>query len=161
MNDSQDITFGRYLLRLFAWDGLLPPAIWLVPTMLRGLMPKNDAVVMLMTVLIPIAAVFVRYSVGMRYIRENHCGRIMRGLQRGILCCGILIMILIDTLSIAMQDIVPFAEQIVFSLVAFVFYLPLMAFALYPGFCRDTETRSEYEAKDSIHINAFGGEEYL
>ena len=161
MNDSEDITVGRWLLRLFAWDGLLPPAIWLVPLLFRNLMPKNDAAVVFMTVMIPIAAVFIRYFVGMRYIRENNCGPVMRRFQIGVLFCAIALMILVDTLSIAMQDIVPFAEQIVLALVAFVFYLPLMAFALYPGFRRQMNFGNEYGLKSATRLNAFGGEEYV
>lgn len=161
MNDSQDITVGRWMLRLFAWDGLLPPAIWLVPMLFRNLMPRNDMALVFAIVLIPIAALFVRYSVGMKYIRQNRCGAIMQWFQIRVLWFAILIMVLVDILAIAMQDIVPFEEQVAFALAAYVIYLPLMAFALYPGFRNRSDTLSEYGLRQTTRLNAFGGEEYI
>lgn len=161
MHDSRDTSIGQWLFRLFAWDGLLPPTIWLVPMLLRNLMPKNDVAFAFVIVLLPIAALFVRYYAGMKYIRENNCGRIMRWFQIRVLWVAILIMVLIDVISITMQDIVPFEEQIVFALLAYAFYLPLMAFALYPGFGNRSEAGSEYGLRQTTRLNVFGGEEYV
>jgi hypothetical protein len=161
LNDSHDTSIGQWLFRLFAWDGLLPPAIWLLPLLLRNLMPKNDVAIAFVIVLVPIAALFVRYSVGMKHIRENHCGPIIRGFQTRVFWIAILMMVLVDVLAIAMQDIVPFEDQMVFALIAYVIYLPLMAFALYPGFSKQFDTGNEYGMRQTTRLNEFGGEEYV
>ena len=70
-------------------------------------------------------------------------------------------MILIDTLSIAMQDIAPFAEQAAFAFVVFVFYLPLMAITLYPGFSNRQILENVSTQGETTRLNAFGGEEYI
>jgi hypothetical protein len=124
-------------------------------------MPGNDFAFVLAAFLVPIAVLFVRHFVGMKYIRQNACGPIMRGFQTRVLLFAILIMALVDIVSIAMQGIVPFARLLEFALTAYLFYLPLMAFALYPGFRRQSDTGSEYGLQQTTRLNAFGGEEYV
>lgn len=85
----------------------------------------------------------------------------MRALQALVFWIAILIMVFIDICAVSLQDIAPFEEQVVFALVSYVIYLPLMAIALYPGFRKHSDTENEFGLKESARLNAYVGEEYV
>lgn len=165
MNDSENASLGQWLFRLFAWDGLLPLSIWMTPVVLQLLFPNNNHVIEITAIALPIAAFWVRYVVGRRYIRANGCGPIMRRFQTVIFCAAIFLLVLIDSLMILFQEFAkgPFLdlEALVIMSVPYSIYLCAMAFALYPGFRSRSDMGSESELRAATRMNAFGGEEYV
>jgi len=133
-------SIGSWLFRLMAWDGLLPAAVWAVPWVIEWLIPHRRGAIEVTAVVLPIVAFFIRYQVGRRYIASNRCGALMRGLQVGVFCVGILLLVLIDAV-IVLSHVMPkgaafatAADCIVWA-VLYSIYLTSMAIAMYPGPC--------------------------
>lgn len=131
---------SSWLIRLIAWDGLLPALVWLSPHAIRAIIPNHDKAIEAAAILIPIAALFLRFYMGSQYIYSNHCSRSFRRLQVVLFCLGIFLLLLIDVLLI-LSTILPkmppghpvhFKEMVLFTGV-FAVYLLLMIIAMYPG----------------------------
>ena len=128
---------ARWLLRLAAWDGMLPAVVWSLPLVAMQLLPGRRGPVELLGVVLPITAFLIRFFVGVRAIRSNHCGRIFRGLQGISLWAGLFLLLIIDTLQILRLVMPPGAfkdrESLISLLVFYSIYIVCMAFAMYPG----------------------------
>ena len=128
---------ARWLLRLAAWDGMLPAVVWSLPLVAMKLLPGRRGPVELLGVVLPITAFLIRFFVGVRAIRSNHCGRIFRGLQGISLWAGLFLLLIIDTLQILRLVMPPGAfkdrESLIGLLVFYSIYIVCMAFAMYPG----------------------------
>ena len=125
-----------WLMRLLKWDGIMPTIIWSVPFLIRAVLPKFREPIELVAVVLPIVAFFIRYSVGMRYIRSNHCGKTTRNFQIIILRAGLMILALLDAVLVlthVMPQGVIVASDIMILVILYVIYLLAMVFALYPG----------------------------
>ena len=131
---------SQWIIRLIAWDGLLPALVWLSPYAIRAIIPNHDKAIEAAAILIPIAALFLRFYMGSKYIFSNHCSRSFRKLQVVLFCLGIFLLLLIDSLMI-LSTILPkmpqghpvhFREMILIA-GAFSVYLLLMFIAMYPG----------------------------
>ena len=128
---------ARWLLRLAAWDGMLPAVVWSLPLVAMQLLPGRRGPVELLGVVLPITAFLIRFFVGVRAIRSNHCGRIFRGLQGISLWAGLFLLLIIDTLQILRLVMPPGAvknrESLIGLLIFYSIYIVCMAFAMYPG----------------------------
>ena len=131
-----------WLIRLITWDGLFPLAIWSAPFLVAWVLPNKRGAIETIAVLLPIVAFFVRYGVGRRYIASNHCHAIVRGIQVGALCLGLMVLALIDCV-LMLTHVMPRGAaatttgDLICWAVLFSVYLAMMAFALYPGRCSD------------------------
>jgi hypothetical protein len=88
-------------------------------------------------VVLPITAFLIRFFVGVRAIRTNHCSRLIRAVQGVALWTGLFLLLIVDTLQILRLVMPPGAFKDRESLIGFVvfysIYIVCMAFAMYPG----------------------------
>ena len=56
--------------RLWAWDGVLPAVIALMPLLVKRFAPRNDPAELGVVILVPIAAALIRSVVGYRQFRD-------------------------------------------------------------------------------------------
>src|SRR5262245_32440927 len=92
------VSYRSGLLKVIAWDGMLPLIIILVPRAIELLVPRNRGAIEFAGVMLPIALFFVRFVVGKRHIVTNRCGAAFRCVQLCALCFGILVLLLIDSM---------------------------------------------------------------
>lgn len=134
---SQVLAIARWLLRVAAWDGMLPAVVWSLPLVAVQLFPAQRWPVEVLGVALPITAFLIRFFVGVRAIRSNHFGRIVRGLQGLALWTGLFLLLIVDTLQILRLIMPPGAfrdrNAIVSMAVLYGIYVTCMAFAMYPG----------------------------
>jgi hypothetical protein len=130
-------TLGSWMLRIVAWDGMLPAAIWFAPLLIQAVAPNRRGAVELAAVFLPIFAFFIRFRAGNRYISTNNCGPALRGLQFCVFFLAIFVLVLVDAV-IMLTHVMPRAAITVDDLKVFAAlygaYLATMAFAMYPGF---------------------------
>jgi hypothetical protein len=139
MESIQPDTRG-WLLRVLAWDGLLPFAVLLTPTIIEFLLPNNRPVIELVSILLPITAFCIRYNVGKRHINSNNCSTAVRRFQFSLFVTGIIALVLIEGLVIIAWHLVARpgvvfdddAVRIVFGVLVAV-YCTSMIVAMYPG----------------------------
>ncbi len=132
------VDYYGWIFNVIAWDGLLPVAVWLVPTVITLLFPRLRGAVEMTAVALPIAAFFVRYFVARRRIHSNHCTRVVRWAQLAVLCVAIFALVLIDAFII-LTRIAPAGVMLggggdlITAVVLIALYLTCMAFVMYPG----------------------------
>jgi hypothetical protein len=134
---SGQINFVSWLIRLFAWDGLLPAGMVLAPFGVELLFPHNRGAMEITAVTLPVAAFFLRVRAGARRIGSNRCSVVMRRFQYCAFCFAILPLVLFDCFVIlchlmpegAFAD----ASDLVVCAIFYVTYVLSMAFAMYPG----------------------------
>lgn len=151
---SQACAVARWLLRLAAWDGMLPAVVWSLPLVALQLLPGRRGPVEILGVVLPITAFLIRFFVGVRVIRSNRCGRILRGFQGVSLWAGLFLLLIIDTLQILRLVMPPGAfkdrESLIGLLVFYSVYILCMAFAMYPGRSpRASVSNDSYQHADS------------
>jgi hypothetical protein len=130
------VNYQLWLLRLIAWDGLLPALILLAPYVVELLIPNNRLAIELLGVAFPIAGFFIRLVVGKRHIDSNLCSGPVRLAQFGVFFVGIFPLVLIDAflvLSHVMPKGVLAPEDYAVFGVLFSVYLTAMTLAMYPG----------------------------
>jgi hypothetical protein len=137
-NDVPRVEYTVWILRLVAWDGLLPCVVLLSPRLVEFLLPNRRGAIELTGVILPIAGFFFRVYVGRRHISSNHCSKGVRRFQLVGLGFGIFALFVIDAVVI-LAHVMPrgalFAHRsdvIVWCIFAGV-YLAAMAAAMYPG----------------------------
>jgi hypothetical protein len=135
---ARNVNFGAWLFRVLTWDGLLPAFVILAPMLIEVLIPNNRGAIEIAAVVLPITGFFIRISVGKRHIASNSCGVVVRRLQFGVFCLGILTLVLIDSVLIlchVMPKAAPFATKAdcIVWIVLFSTYLTSMTIAMYPG----------------------------
>jgi hypothetical protein len=126
-----------WLLRVFAWDGVLPLVILGLPHAVHLCFPRAHGAIEILSIVLPISAFFIRLVVGFRHIRENRCPAFVKQLQYAALFLGILGLVIFDAFMILQLTMPQGAFQpgdwlILFGIL-FVFYLPCMVLAMYPG----------------------------
>lgn len=138
------VNYWLWFYRLIAWDSLLPAIIVGVPMALHRLFPNAQGAIDLVVIILPIAALFIRFRSGQKHILENQCSRKLRQIQFAVLWFGILALVLFDAFIILKElfpNIVILAnlfpnfpltdpQLIVIFLVT---YFLMMLFAMYPG----------------------------
>lgn len=142
MDDAQEppswaFAVSRWLVRVAAWDGMLPVVVWSLPLVVLQLFPGRRGPVELLGVMLPITAFLIRFFVGVRAIRTNRCGRLVRGLQGIALWAGLFLLLIVDTLQILRLVMPPGAfkdrESLIGFAVFYSIYIVCMAFAMFPG----------------------------
>jgi hypothetical protein len=131
-------SISSWLIRLIAWDGVLPVAILSAPFLVRWLIPDNRSAIELTAVVLPLVAFFVRYQVGRRHIASNDCGPVVRRVQVVVLCLGIFVLVLIDAVMVLCHVMPKGAAfttttDLIVWMVLYAIYLAAMALAMYPG----------------------------
>ena len=132
------IAYRDWLIGFLGWDGALPAAVYLVPSLVKRLLPNQPGIIEVLAIVLPIAALFCRFVAGSRVIKANHCCGWCRRLQFASFGVALLILLLIDavlTLSRNMPAGALFAadsDRVVWTILG-VTYLFNMLFAMYPG----------------------------
>lgn len=126
----------RWLVRLFCWDGVLPALNWGLPAVLLAIFPNGRGLIEILAIAAPTIAVIVRFYVGKRTIRTNHCHPVIQDTQMVFFCLGIFLLFILDALMI-LSHLMPAAavdreKQGILAMLAI--YLTLMALAMFPGF---------------------------
>ena len=146
----------RWLIRLIAWDGVLPAVVWSVPFVIHALMPNCRGAVEICAVVLPIVAFFVRFVMGCRVIDSNHCGTLLRRIQVVVLCIGILPLLLIDVFMV-LANVMPQGaviatwEDLIVLAVLYTIYFSAMAIAMYPGSGEEVETYLSHEHNERLY----------
>jgi hypothetical protein len=132
------INYRAWLVRVIAWDGVLPLLLWLSPFLVRLLVPgiNKDAGVLL-AVPLPICVFFIRIWFGARHIDANRCEK-FRVIQYYCFLFAILVLLFVDALLLALHGELDENWAAYLSLlrdlsIPFAVYLALMAVAMYPG----------------------------
>lgn len=129
----------RWLIRLIAWDGVLPAVVWSVPFVVHELMPNDRGANEFCGIALPLVAFLVRFFIGFRAIKSNHCGMLLRPVQMTVLCVGLFTLLLIDVLMV-LENVMPKGpapttwEDLIVLAVLYAIYFSAMAIAMYPGF---------------------------
>ncbi len=145
---------ARWLLRVIAWDGLLPVVVWGAPWAAQWLAPGDRGLMEILGVMLPLGALFVRYFIGARQIAANRCKPTVRRLQILALCLGIFMLVLIDSMMILSLEMPPGAlfatttDLIVWG-VLYAVYILTMLVAMYPG--RDADINSSLKSRLVFH----------
>lgn len=133
------INYRAWLLRVLAWDGVLPLLLWLSPFVVRLILPgiKDEAGVLL-AVPLPICLFFLRIWVGAKHVDANHCGPKFRVVQYYCFLFGILLLLFVDALLLALHgelagNLAGYLELLQDLSIPLAIYLSLMAVAMYPG----------------------------
>lgn len=136
----------NWLARLLAWDGVLPAMVWAIPAVLNMILPDGELICLTLSILLPIAALLVRFSVGRAMIASNGCSPLFRHVQIVCLCVGLFILMCLDSLLIVLLSLNlpgnPDREVGVVIVIFLMGYLPYLAFlavAMYPGASAETE----------------------
>lgn len=121
----------------------MPVAVFASSFTLAHLIQGQGDWYVIATVGIPLFAFVVRYLMGQRSIRENHCSALTRWFQSVVLVLGLIVIALIDCLLISLSMLIPGNPQggggdklvILFCgfASAYLGYLACMTFAMYPG----------------------------
>jgi hypothetical protein len=123
-----------WVIRVLAWDGLLPFLIELVPTGIREL-NLGVVAVNLTAVFVLVVALLVRTLAGMAYIRSNCCNDLTKSLQIVVFFIGIIWLMPLDLAMILCpvnQHFETFDDVVLFVL-AYTGYVIMMVIAMYPG----------------------------
>lgn len=129
--------YRHWLLTLVTWDGLLPVLVLVTPAVVSFFFPNQREAREAVGILLPIVAFLVRFCIGLRHIKTNHCNEWLRRLQVVALILGLFQLVMIDSLVLLAHEmpIANFkdpAEFIVWGVIITIYLIP-MAIALYPG----------------------------
>lgn len=136
-----------WLLRLFAWDGLLPVVVWSLPAIVEAVLPQKPlGLIEMIAVFLPILAFFIRYYVGAEHILRNTCSERTQRIQFFSFCVGILTLVFVDAIMI-LSHVMPNNQDPLQSegfRWTIVVYLALMAFSMFPGWPERDPDEREY-----------------
>jgi hypothetical protein len=130
------VQYRSWLLRVTAWDGMLPAFVVVVPSIVELLLPNHRGAIEFTAVTLPIVAFFTRLVVGQRHIDSNNCSAAFRLIQFWVFFLGVFPLVLIDgalVLSHVMPKGVFTREDSLFFAVLYSVYLVAMIIAMYPG----------------------------
>lgn len=126
-----------WILRVVAWDGLLPLLIVSTPVVLLHVVPGRRELANNAMVLGPTIATILRIFEGYRIIVTNRCTSAFRACQFAALALGIFILLLIELLLLHAHEHpggMDFrAEDLLVISTMFGSYLLVMGLATYPG----------------------------
>ena len=137
IDHPQRTRFG-WLMRLVAWDGIVPWMIWCFPFLIRWVFPGWRGAVELSAIILPVLGLLIRLVIGVQAIQINYCSPTWRAAQRVALIIGLLVLGLIDGVMIISHllpqgfPIATWNDRIVWICLGVV-YLSAMLFAWYPG----------------------------
>src|ERR1039457_3036252 len=95
-----DVTW--WLLRVVAWDGLLPVGVVLAASLIALLLLNNlgfhamSIILLTSFILLPVSAFLIRYIAGRRQISRNNCSESTRERQFVVFVFGIFILALVE-----------------------------------------------------------------
>jgi hypothetical protein len=130
------INYISWLLRVVAWDGILPLVVWVAPYVLKVIVPNREEPRMLAVILTAICVFLLRWVMGVRHIEANRCSPAARQIQYFCFFAGLVVMLLTDAFALAMHDMLQPVDMIGMLIVLslpFSIYLTLMTAAMYPG----------------------------
>jgi hypothetical protein len=132
------VGFGTWALKVLTWDAVLPACVVFIPMGVQLLLPGRRGAIEITAVILPIAALFLRFRAGKRHIDSNRCSRRGKLIQLSVFCLGILPLVLTDCFFI-LSELMPRGaliahrrDQIALA-VLFSIYLVAMIVAMYPG----------------------------
>lgn len=130
----------NWLGRLLAWDGVLPVVVCATPTLVNIFVPDSEMICLTLSIILPIAALLIRFYVGYAMIATNGCSPSFRKVQVVCLCVGLFILMCLDSLLMVILSLNlpgnPDGEPVVVAVIFVIFYVPYLAFlavAMYPG----------------------------
>ncbi len=137
-----DVT--RWLLRVLAWDGLLPAGVALVASLIALVLPNNlgfhamSFLLLTSFIVLPVSAFLIRYIAGRRHISRNNCSESTRERQFVVFVFGIFILALVEAWLIFLHLFPnggPFFGNRDPHVLAtfFTIYIISMVIAMYPG----------------------------
>ena len=144
------LDLASWLLRVMAWDGLLPVAVVLAPMAIRLLFPRSRGATELVAIFLPVIAFIVRYVVGKRCISANSCTPSFQQIQFLLFVLAISALVLIESLVIIALHLAANPAIIFGDVGWWVFgvllsiYLVSVVIAMYPG------ARTRYEIREPL-----------
>lgn len=124
------LRYREWARNLICWDGVLPLVVVGVPALIRVLFPKNDGAIAVTTVIVAIAAFFVRGFKADQYFRggEQYAG------QHLLFFVAIFCLVFVDALLIEMCQFgnLPLLGELLLFLGVYLIYLPIVGFSLFP-----------------------------
>lgn len=131
------IDYFSWFIRVLAWDGFMPVVIIVTPFLVQKYFPNNRNAVEFTGIMLPLVGFIFRFFAGWIHIFSNHCGRVFRALQFGVLCFGLLSIIIIDTIFVLFhgreKDAFVSSADYLTCAGLYLIYLTSMIFAMYPG----------------------------
>lgn len=130
----------NWLGRLLAWDGVLPVVVCAIPTLVNIFVPDSEMICLTLSIILPIAALLIRFYVGHAMIATNGCSPGFRKVQVVCLCVGLFILMCLDSLLMVILSLNlpgnPDGEPAAVAVIFVIFYVPYLVFlavAMYPG----------------------------
>lgn len=135
---DKPINYSQWLLRIIGWDGILPVFVASLAFAIASIFGNNWLLAEALVIVLPIVALFIRFSIGYKHIRRNYCGKMFKGIQTGALGLAVFIMLFADFLVVLLafipkNDRHPPPEDVPIYIVALTVYLVLVVIAMYPG----------------------------
>jgi hypothetical protein len=132
---TKHLSYSSWLLRVIAWDGLMPIGVALIPTVIKILTP-NRGVLEITAIVTPVMMFVLRLIVGKNHIARNHCSEAVRSIQVCVFFVGIFVLAFVEgvvILSHLMPNGTFKSEDLVVFAVLVSVYLTSMIIAMYPG----------------------------
>lgn len=130
----EPIDYFSWLVRLITWDGIVPIIMLSVPMLVRRFGPQNnDGASLIAVVFALIVGIFLRFSFGMRHIKENYCSTIVKCLQRIVLLVMICVLVVFESFLAVVPRGPVRPEDLMFIGGFGAIYLLVMSSVLYPG----------------------------
>ena len=133
------LNIGGWLLRVFAWDGLVPVAMLLLSWGLALVDAGGNEWIDFLPVALPIVAIFVRLALGIQTISANHCSAQQRQAQLFLLVFGLVLLAVIECMLMLAPTLPPgmgpFDEPGGLQIVGWILlaYFCFVTVAMYPG----------------------------
>jgi uncharacterized membrane protein len=137
IDDVVYIDYSQWLQRVIGWDAILPFLIWIGSIVIASAFHHRPPADIIALGGLPVAGFLIRWSFGYRHIKSNACGNVLRGFQSLALFCGLVALIIVDffhALSVFIANGNPLPDGvIIICVIAYLVYLMLAIFAMYPG----------------------------
>jgi hypothetical protein len=132
------VNYYSWFLRVFAWDGMMPVFIIIVPFLINFFFPNFPAAMNIAGLSLPLVGFFVRLALGIRHIRANTCSELVSGVQFIFFIIGIFCLVLIDVMLILLHEmpagvLFPATSDYIAFGATYLIYLVAMIIAMYPG----------------------------
>lgn len=128
---------AKWVIRVVAYDGVLPLVIWLTPWLIAVTCPNQRGLLEATAVALPVAGCLVRFYLGRRLINQNYCRKQFRYFQFGFFVLGLVFLVIVDCVIVLLFLMPPgaFGQRGdwagLFGLWCIYFFL--MVGAMYPG----------------------------
>ena len=142
------------VLRMLAWDGLLPLVVLVVPYLVRLVLPQFPDAIVVAAIVVSIVAFFLRVYIGCCYICANQCGKWLRRFQLLTLNLGVFTLMFVETLVMVLQDLPGNANVGIGLLIVlapfYAFYIACMLITLYSGEIDSSSSRSSVAPSSNL-----------